>query len=159
MKRKYQISKIVVSSGLGKLRNLANFDDRVLPEVEKEMALITGQKPAIRKTKKAIAGFKTRVGDVVGIQTTLRKARMMDFLKKVVNIVLPRVKDFRGLDATSIDAGGNLNIGFKEQFNFPEINVENSKINFGVQVTIVPYIKNREKAVGLYRELGLPLKK
>ena len=158
-KRKYQISKIVISTGIGKNRNLANFDDKVLPEIQNQLALITGQKPAVRRAKKAIAGFKTRVNDVIGLQVTLRGERMMAFLKKIGSIVLPRVKDFRGLDIENVDSNGNLNIGLKEQFTFPEINMENSRVNFGLQITFVPFFRDREKAIEFYRELGLPLKK
>lgn len=159
MTYKYPFQKIVVAAGLGKMRNLGGFEDKLLPAVEKELALITGQKPSRRQTKKAIAGFKTRVGDVVGLQVTLRGARMMDFLKKVVNIVLPRVKDFRGLSPKNIDHDGNLNIGFKEQFTFPEISAERSPTSFGLQITIVPRRRDRKASLALYQEWGMPLKK
>ena len=92
------LAKLVINSGVGKLRNQAQFDDKILPEIEKELAIITGQKPAERKAKKSISTFKIREGEVVGLQVTLRKQRMNDFLSKVVNVVLPRVKDFRGLE-------------------------------------------------------------
>lgn len=153
------LDKIVVNIGVGKLRNLQNFDEKILPEIMKEAALITGQKGSVRPARKAIASFKTRVGDIVGLQITLRGKRMNDFLTRINNIVFPRVRDFRGVDLKNIDPNGNLNIGFKEQFVFPEINIEKSKINFGLQVTLVPYIKNRIKAIELYRGLGVPLKK
>lgn len=154
-----KLEKIVINIGLGKLRVNAQFDDKILPEVMKESALITGQKPALRKAKKSIAGFKTRTGDVIGLQITLRGKRMADFLKRVLNVVFPRVKDFRGLELKGVDGNGNLNIGFKEQFAFPEINMEQSKVNFGLQITIVPKIRNRVKAIDLYRSLGIPFKR
>lgn len=153
------IEKIVVNVGLGKLRNQGNFDDKVLPEVMKELALVTSQKSAMRPAKKSIAGFKTRTGDPVGLQVTLRGRRMADFLTRFINIVLPRVKDFKGIDLRQIDQNGNLNIGLREQFVFPEIQADQSKVNFGLQITIVPKPEYREKAVALYRELGIPLKK
>ncbi len=153
------LEKMVVNVGLGRLRNNPQFEEKILPEVMKEAALITGQKPALRKAKKSIAGFKTRTGDIIGLQVTLRGKRMANFLSRIVNIVFPRVKDFRGLDNKNIDGSGNLNVGFKEQFVFPEINTEQSKVNFGLQVTVVPKIRNRGKAIDLYRSLGLPLRK
>lgn len=153
------LDKIVVNIGLGKLRNQAQFEEKFLPEVIKEAALITGQKPALRKAKKSIAGFKTRTGDIIGLQTTLRGRKMLDFLMRLIYVVFPRVKDFRGIDLKNVDENGNLNIGFREQFVFPEINIENSKVSFGLQVTIVPILKKRDKAIDLYKSFGLPLKK
>ncbi|MEK7629786.1 MAG: 50S ribosomal protein L5 [Patescibacteria group bacterium] len=153
-----KLEKAVINIGIGKLRQQSHFEDKVLPEILKEIAVITGQKAAPRKTKKAIAGFKSREGDIVGLQVTLRRRRLKDFVTRVIRIVLPRVKDFRGLDLKNIDDHGNLNIGFREQFVFPEIEAEKSKIAFGLQVTIVPVFKNREKAIDLYKELGVPLR-
>lgn len=152
------LAKIVVNSGVGKLRNQVQFDDKILPEIEKEFAAITGQQPAERKAKKSISAFKIREGEVVGLQVTLRKQRMHDFLNKVVNVVLPRVKDFRGLELSCVDHDGNLNFGFREQSVFPEINTEKSRTAFGVQVTVVPKVKDRAHAIDLYRSLGVPLK-
>jgi len=154
-----KIEKIVVNVGLGKLRSQPNFEEKLLKEVEKEIALITGQKPAIRRAKKSIAGFKIRKGEVVALQVTLRGKRLVDFFIKLVSIVLPRVKDFKGIDLHQIDQNGNLNIGLKEQFVFPEIQADQSKVNFGLQITIVPKPEYRKKAVVLYEELGVPLKK
>ena len=153
-----KLEKIVVNVGVGKLRNLANFDDKVLPAVMEEIALITGQKPSTRQTKRSIAGFKTREGDVVGLQVTLRRQRMGGFLNKVTHVVLPRVKDFRGLELSNVDTHGNLNFGFREQFVFPEVSAEKSKVIFGMQVTIVPREQNRENAIDFYRSIGIPLK-
>lgn len=150
--------KIVVNIGLGKLRVQSQFEDKILPEVIREISLITGQKPALRQAKKSIAGFKTRTGDIIGLQTTLRGRRMIFFLIKVVKVVLPRVKDFRGIDSKNIDENGNLNIGLKEQYVFPEINIEKSKVNFGLQITVVPRIKKRVVAIDSYKNAGLPLK-
>ncbi len=153
------MEKIVVSVGLGKLRNQPSFEDKVLPAVEGELAVITGQKPARRQAKKSIAGFKTRTGDIIGLQVTLRGKMMADFLKRLVNLVIPRVKDFRGIDPKNIDERGNLNVGFREQFVFPEISAEKSRVNFGLQVTMVVFAKNRNDAIEFYRSIGVPLKK
>ncbi len=152
------IEKIVVSIGIGRASTQPNFEDKFLPEVMQEAAMITGQKAASRRAKKAVASFKTRAGDIIGLQATLRGKRMDDFLTRLVNIVFPRVKDFRGLDLKNVDHSGNLNIGFREQYVFPEIHPEKSKVHFGVQVTIVPQTRNREKAIDIYYNLGVPLK-
>lgn len=153
------LEKIVVSVGVGKLRNQTQFDDKVLPEVEKELALLTGQKAARRGAKKSIASFKTRTGDIVGLQVTLRRKKMNDFLNKVIRIVLPRVKDFRGIDIKNVDEHGNLNVGFREYTVFPEIVLEKSRVNFGVQMTCVSREKDRNKAIEFYRSVGVPFKK
>ncbi len=155
----YRLEKIVVSTGVGKLREKSNFDEAVLPEVSEELALITGQKPALRKAKQSIAGFKTRAGDVVGLTVTLRGKRMKDFLERLIHITLPRVRDFRGIELKQFDPHGNLTVGIKEHTVFPEINQEKCKINFGLQVTLVSDTKTKESGIEYLRSLGLPLKK
>lgn len=152
------LEKVVVNVGVGKLRSQPQFDEKVLPEVMQELALITGQKPAPRQAAKAVASFKTREGDIVGLQVTLRGKRAHAFLEKIVRLVLPRVKDFRGVDPKNVDESGNLNLGFREQYVFPEINMEKSRIHFGLQVTVVPAARNRAKALEFYHSLGVPLK-
>lgn len=152
------IKKIVVNVGVGKMRTMQNFDDKVLPAIMEELALITGQKPATRVAKKSVAGFKSREGEVIGLQTTLRRAYMRGFLSKVIHLALPRVKDFRGLDLSNVDTHGNLNIGLREQFVFPEVSPEKSRVAFGMQITVVPETKNRALAIDFYRGLGIPLK-
>ena len=152
------IEKIVINVGIGRQSQQPTFKEKILPEIMTELALITGQKAAARQAKKAIANFKTRVGDVIGLQVTLRGRRMEDFLTRLISVVFPRVKDFRGLELSAIDKLGNLNIGFREQYVFPEIHIEKSKTHFGLQVTIVPVNRRREKAVELYYALGIPLK-
>lgn len=155
-----RIEKIVVNNGIGRLSQQPNFEDKILPEIMKEIALITGQKPVISKAKKSIAGFKIREGQIIGLKTTLRGGRMFDFLDKLIRIVLPRLRDFRGIDLKSIDANGNLNIGLKEQAVFPEINPEMIKFDFGLEISVaVAGVKKREEAIELYRLLGVPLKK
>ncbi len=152
------LEKIVVNIGAGKLRNQPNFDEKVVPELIAAIATITGQKPAPRKAKKSIASFKLREGEVVGFQVTIRRARMELFLKRLIEVVFPRVKDFRGLEVTNVDEHGNLNVGFKDQFVFPEINIEKSRLTFGVQVTCVSKTKDRDEAIAFYRSVGVPLK-
>lgn len=153
------LEKIVVNVGVGKMRSQGGFDEKFLPEIMKELSEITGQKPSLRPAKKSIAGFKTREGETLGLKVSLREKRMADFFLRVINFVLPRVKDFRGLELSSVDQNGNLNMGLREQFVFPEISAERSRVNFGIQITAVPKIRNREKAIDLYRSVGVPLKK
>lgn len=162
MKNNYKnLEKIIVNIGVGRLSGQPHFEDKVLPEVMKESGLITGQKPATCLAKKSIAGFKLRLGTVVGLKTTLRGKRMKNFLEKLVQAVLPRVRDFRGVNDQSIDTGGNLTMGFKEQLVFPEITPDSSKVNFGLEITIVPKIgfKEKQSAVEFYKDLGIPFKK
>ena len=152
------IEKIVVNVGIGRLRQNGQFEEKILPEIIGELSLIAGQKPITRPAKKAISAFKTRLGDVVGLKVTLRGKRMFDFFTRFVNVVLPRIKDFRGLNLKIVDASGNLSVGIEDQLVFPEIDADKTKVDFGLEVTIVPKIKNRDKAIELYRQLGVPLK-
>ncbi|MCL4403968.1 50S ribosomal protein L5 [Patescibacteria group bacterium] len=154
-----KIEKIVVNAGIGRLSGQAQFEEKILPAIMGDLSTITGQKPSTRPAKKSIASFKIREGQVVGLAVTLRRKKMADFLNRLVNLALPRVKDFRGLDLGNVDGQGNLNIGFREQTVFPEIDPEKAKVSFGLQVTLVPRAKNREKAIDLYRSLGVPLKR
>lgn len=157
--RKPKITKIVINVGIGRLSQQPNFEEKTLPEISKDLSLISGQKPAARKAKKSIAGFKLRAGQIVGLKTTLRRHKMHDFLERLVKIVFPRLRDFRGINLESIDGKGNLNIGLKENVVFPEINPETSKIDFGLEISIVSNAKNRDEAIKLYRKIGIPLKK
>ena len=157
MKKTFE--KVIVHVGLGKKRTTAHFDDKVLPEIMKELSMLTGQKPAVRTAKKSIANFKTRTGDVIGLQATLRGERMEGFLSKLIHVVFPRLKDFRGIDVKNVDHGGNLNIGLRDQFVFPEINMDKSNVQFGLQITVVPKNHEREEAIEAYRSVGMPLKK
>ncbi len=156
-----KIEKVVVNIGLGRMSALTNFEDRILPAVEEELSSITGQKAQRREAKKSIAGFKLRAGTIVGLKTTLRGQKMQQFLKKLINTALPRIRDFRGISDTAIDAAGNLTIGIKEHVVFPEVTPETSKANFGLEVTVVPKlsITAHADAVAFYRELGIPFKK
>lgn len=155
-----KLEKISVNTSFGRLSGQVDFEKKILPELIKEFSLITGQKPALCPAKQSISGFKLRKGTIIGLKTTLRGKRMQDFLEKMNRIVLPRVRDFRGIDLKSIDKQGNLSIGIRENVVFPEISPEISHVNFGVEITIVPKrIKSRKEAIELYRELGVPLKK
>lgn len=154
-----RVEKISVNVGVGRLSQQPNFEDKILPELVKEIGLITGQKPAPTKAKKSISGFKVREGQTVGLKVTLRRRRMSDFLERLIKIVFPRMRDFQGISLKNIDDKGNLTIGLKEQTVFPEINPETSKFDFGMEISIVSNAKNKEEAIKLYREIGIPLKK
>jgi large subunit ribosomal protein L5 len=149
-----RLVKIIVSTGVGKV----NKDKKRIELVEDRLARITGQKAAPRAAKKSIANFKSRAGDVVGYQVTLRGARMRAFFDKLVHIVFPRVKDFRGLKASAIDEMGNISIGLKEHTVFPETSDEDAKDVFGVAVTLVTTAKNKKEAEAFLRHIGLPLR-
>lgn len=153
------IDKVVINIGLGRASQRPNFEEKILPDIMQEVAMITGQKPAVTKAKKSIASFKLRTGQIVGLKVTLRKKRMNDFLERFKRVVLPRLKDFRGLSVSSVDASGNLTVGLREHVVFPEINQEVSKFDFGVEITMVSKEKNRTKAIEMFREIGMPLQK
>jgi large subunit ribosomal protein L5 len=153
------LEKIVVNSGVGRLSQQPSFDDKILPVVMRDISMICGQRPQIRKAKKSIAGFKIRQGQVVGVRVTLRGDKMVDFFERLINIVLPRVRDFGGILPSYIDEGGVLNVGLKEHLVFPEINPEETILIFPLQITVVPRLRNREKALAVYRSFGVPLKK
>jgi large subunit ribosomal protein L5 len=152
------LEKIVVNVGTGRLSQTPHFKDKVLPEIINELAAITGQHGAVRQAKKSISNFKTRAGDPIGIQITLRGKRMEAFFQKLIHVIFPRVKDFRGIDEKSVDEMGNLNVGFRDQYVFPEIDMDRSSIGFGMQITIVPTVKNRVSAIEFYRSSKVPLK-
>lgn len=153
------LEKIVINAGVGRLSSQPNFEDKTLPRIKADLSLLSGQAPQVRRVKKSIAGFKTREGQIVGLRITLRGRKMFDFFERLVMIVLPRVKDFRGIDLKAIDAGGTLNLGLREQLVFSEIDPENATLIFPLQVTIVPRSKNREVALDAYRRFGVPLKR
>ena len=156
-----RLEKIVVNTSFGKqFVAHPDFEKKSLPEIKNELAQILGQVPQPRPAKKSIAGFKIREGMIIGLRATLRGKRMKDFLDRVVNIVLPRIRDFAGIRLTSIDSTGNLTFGIKEQTVFPEVVLEESRVTFGIEITLV--VKNamkQEEAIEFYRKLGLPLKR
>jgi large subunit ribosomal protein L5 len=148
-----RVLKVVVSSSVGKKR-----DAKQIALITDRLAKITGQAPAPRAAKQSIASFKVREGDTVGLQVTLRGARMYDFLDKLIHIALPRTRDFRGLAPTAIDDMGNLTIGIREHTIFPETSDEDLKDVFGLAITVVTTAKNKREAEAFYRHLGLPLR-
>ncbi len=148
-----RIEKAVVNIGIGRTR-----EEKERTEIEKYAAMITGQKPSARPAKKAIAAFKTRKGLIVGLQVTLRGARMDDFLSRLVSVALPRTRDFRGLDEKSFDRKGNLTIGIREHIVFPEMIGEDYKMLFGMEVTVVTTAKKREEGIALLKLMGFPIR-
>lgn len=156
--RKPRLLKIVVNTGVGRMSQQSGFEDKILPNIIESFGLLTGQRPAPAKARKSIAGFKLREGQIVGLKATLRHQRMHDFLTRLVGIVLPRVRDFSGIDSKNVDQSGNLSFGLHDSLVFPEINPETAKVDFGLEVSIVSTASNRDEAVEFYRSLGIPLK-
>ncbi len=148
-----RVVKIVVSSGVGKVK-----DQKRRDFIAGRLAAITGQAAAPRAAKKAIANFKSRTGDIVGFQVTLRGARCEAFLQKLIHIVFPRTKDFRGIKPSVIDEMGNITLGIKEHTVFPETSDEDSKDIFGLAITITTSAKNKKEAEAYLRHVGLPLR-
>jgi large subunit ribosomal protein L5 len=149
-----KVMKVVVSSGVG------SFKDKTKQKVvEDRLAKITGQKPSARPAKVSIANYKSREGDLVGYQVTLRGQRMYDFLERLVNIALPRTKDFRGISRDAADEMGNYTLGIKEHTIFPETSDEELKDVFGLAVTIVTSAKSKQEVLDLLTHLGFPFKK
>ncbi|MBI4088498.1 50S ribosomal protein L5 [Candidatus Kaiserbacteria bacterium] len=147
-----RIAKVIVSTGVGKKR-----DKKQLELIEDRLAKITGQKPSARPARISIASFKVREGDTVGLQVTLRGARMYDFIDKLIHIALPRTRDFRGLSSKAIDEAGNITIGVREHTIFPETSDEDLKDVFGLAITVVTTAQSKAEAEAFLRHLGLPL--
>lgn len=150
-----KIEKVVINVGVGD----AIQNSKLLDEAVEEMAAITGQKPVITKAKKSIANFKLREGMPIGAKTTLRSEKMYEFLDKLFNISLPRVRDFRGVSDTSFDGRGNYTLGVKEQIIFPEIDFDKVNRTRGMDVVIVTTAKTNEEAKALLAGLGMPFEK
>lgn len=151
-----KVEKIVINSGIGTY--LAGSKKAYGPVVE-NLAAISGQKPVIRKARLSVSNFKIREGDVVGVSVTLRGKRMYDFLNKLVNIVFPRVRDFRGISKKAFDGKGNYSVGFKEHTVFPEISPDDVEKIHGLQVVIKTSANNDDEGLALLETLGFPFKK
>jgi len=149
-----KILKVTINTGLGKWHQ----EQKTIDEIVKDFAMITGQKAVYSQAKKAIASFKTRVGQAIGLKVTLRGQRMYDFADRLISLALPRARDFRGLSVTSFDEKGNLNIGIPEQIIFPEISHENIKVIFGLEISFTANAKLKEEGIELFRLLGFPIK-
>lgn len=149
-----KISKVVVSIGIG---SVSDKNKRAL--IRERLAELTGQEPADRAAKKSISTYKTRVGDVIGYQVTLRGERMWAFLDKLLHIALPRTRDFRGLKTSGFDAIGNFSMGIREHTVFPEAGDEDIKDVFGLGITVVTTAKTAQEAEALLRHVGFPFEK
>ncbi|GLV48585.1 50S ribosomal protein L5 [Thermus sp. LT1-2-5] len=150
-----RLEKVVVNQGLGEAKE----DARILEKASKELALITGQKPAVTRAKKSISNFKLRKGMPIGLRVTLRGDRMWIFLEKLLNVALPRIRDFRGVNPASFDGRGNYNLGLKEQLIFPEITYDMVDALRGMDIAIVTTAKTDEEAKVLLELLGFPFRK
>lgn len=149
-----RLTKIVVSMGVG----AAVQDPKALEAAMEDLAMITGQKPAIRRAKRSIAQFRLRKGNPIGCMVTLRGDRMWEFLDRLITVALPRIRDFRGLPPDSVDGHGNYSLGLREQTVFPEINLDKVTRIQGMNITLVTTARRDEEALALLRELGLPLR-
>ena len=149
-----KIEKLVVSCGVGSMK-----DKKKLELIADRLSKITGQKPIVKGAKISIAAFKVREGDTVGMQVTLRGQRMYDFLDRLINIALPRTKDFRGISGTGIDEMGNYTLGIRENTIFPESSDEDLKDVFGLAVTIVTNVADKKETKAFLSHLGFPFKK
>jgi large subunit ribosomal protein L5 len=149
-----RLNKIVVNMGMGE----ATQNSKILDPAVNELGQITGQKPIITKSKKSIAAFKVREGQAIGTMVTLRGDRMYEFLDRLVNIVLPRVRDFKGVSTKSFDGRGNYTIGLHDQLIFPEISYEKVDKLKGMNVTIVTTAANDNQARSLLKHLGMPFR-
>ena len=148
------LEKIVIDAGVGRMSQLPNFEEKALVQVMRDIAAMTGQKPQIRRAKKSIAGFKIRENQIVGVRVTLRRAKMVDFFERLVTIVLPRVRDFRGINRTAIDSHGVLTVGLRDQFVFPEISPEQSPVSFSFGASIVPKKREEKRSWASLRSLA-----
>ncbi len=154
-----RVEKIVVNVGIGRwVTKDTNKREEVIKKVSSDIMTITGQKPQIRPAKKSISGFSLRQGMPIGLRVTLRGKRMYDFLDRIINIVFPRVRDFQGINLSSIDSCGNLTVGIKEQIVFPEISADDTDFFFSLEITVVTSSKNKEEGLLLLRKIGMPIK-
>nr|AAP81228.1 ribosomal protein L5 [Candidatus Portiera aleyrodidarum] len=151
------ISKVTLNIGLGK--TVEQNDKRLLETAEQDFRKITGQQPIITMARKSIASFKLRIGFPIGVKVTLRRARMWEFVDRLINIAIPRLRDFRGLNKKSFDGNGNLTLGLREQIIFPEIDYEKLNGIRGLNVTITTTAKTNEEGFELLRTLGFKFTK
>jgi large subunit ribosomal protein L5 len=149
-----RLEKIVVNMGLGEA--IAN--NKILESAVDQLAAITGQKPIVTRARKSIANFKLRQGQAIGCAVTLRNDRMYEFLDRLINVALPRVRDFKGVSAKAFDGKGNYTLGIREQIIFPEINYDQIEKVKGLNVSLVTTARSDEHGLGLLRHFGMPFK-
>ena len=148
------ISKVVVAAGIGKIRDRQDS----LSAISQALAAITGQRPVTTVSRQAIAGFKLQRHEIIGLKVTLRGRRMDDFLNRLVNVTLPRIREFRGIDERQLDAQGNLTLGFRDAQPFAELTEGAGDLPFSIGVTVNINRSNPKKSLTLLRELGFPVK-
>ncbi|HEY9665459.1 MAG TPA: 50S ribosomal protein L5 [Coleofasciculaceae cyanobacterium] len=149
-----RLQKVTVNRGLGE----ASQNAKALESSVNELAVITGQKPVVTRAKKAIAGFKIREGMPVGVMVTLRGARMYAFLDRLINLSLPRIRDFRGISPKSFDGHGNYTLGIREQLIFPEVDYDSIDQIRGMDISIITTAKTDEEGRALLKEMGMPFR-
>lgn len=149
-----RIQKVVINVGVGE----ASRNQKLLDSVLEEVRRIAGQKPMVTRSRKAIAGFSLREGMPVGVSVTLRRARMYDFLDRLISAAIPRIRDFRGVPTRSFDGRGNFTLGVKEQIIFPEIEFDDVERVHGMDITIVTSTDRDDEALALLREMGFPFR-
>lgn len=150
-----KVVKVVVNTGIGDAKDNKEEQERVV----RDLASITGQKPMVRKAKKSVSGFGTRRGQPVGVAATLRGKRMYDFLERLFRIVLPRLRDFKGVSRRAFDNSGNYTLGIAEHTVFPEIDIGKVGKVRGLEITIVTNTHDKKKSMRLFEELGMPFEK
>jgi large subunit ribosomal protein L5 len=155
-----KIEKVVINAGFGKLvaGKTKEEQEKICQNIIEDLKMISGQKPILTRAKDSISTFKIKKGQPIGAKVTLRRKRMYDFLERLINIALPRSRDFKGIEQKWFDKSGNLTLGIKEQIAFPEISPEKTKFIFGFEVTIVTNAKKREESIELMKLLGFPIK-
>ncbi len=149
-----KLDKIVINMGVGE----GSHEDKYIDAALKDLEAITGQKPVVTRARKSIAGFKLREGQTIGVKVTLRGENMYDFLEKLINVALPRVRDFRGISNHSFDGHGNYTLGIKEQLIFPEIEYDNVLKIRGMDIVFVTTAKTNKEAESLLRAIGMPFR-
>ncbi len=156
-----RIEKVVINIGLGRLVSgqTSGEQEKIFKAVLDDLSLICGQRAVLTKAKKAIASFKTRTGMPIGAKVTLRGSKMNDFLERLINIALPRSRDFQGIALKSFDSQGNLTIPIREHIVFPEVSTEKVRFVFGFEITITTTAKDKGQGIELLRLIGFPIKK
>jgi large subunit ribosomal protein L5 len=149
-----RITKVVINVGVGEGKD----DARAIDSAIRELSLITGQRPVVKRAKRPIAGFRLRKGQPIAVMVTLRRDRMWDFLDRLINAALPRIRDFKGLSPNAFDGHGNYNLGITEQLIFPELTYDDIYKVRGMNITIVTTAETDEEAAALLKELGFPLR-
>jgi large subunit ribosomal protein L5 len=154
-----RLEKIVINMGLGKPMGIGGQENRaVMDSAIKDLTSISGQKPLITRARTSVASFKIRAGKEVGLKVTLRRQRMYEFLDRLVSVVIPRIRDFRGMPLGGFDRDGNYTFGLQEQTVFPEIDQTKMQKTLGMDITIVTKARKREEAMELLKALGFPFK-